>query len=675
MFDEDPFAAIIKPGRGDDKKMSTYLKKQKQQQKLKQHILRDNADGRPEDEEDGDKSHHTETTRSTTISNDLMADDFLLSFGTITSTPSTTTSRRSYSQRNRQGSSSRCGDSNSNSNSSGFNDDGDDGDDDGFGCGLSSSFGSFQNDLGASVSNAEKKNNDDDDVEYADEIDESCSNDHNIFGLEFGDGLEFAGGERGGMGGATHNDDDGFGLSSGNDIFANSNCKDAFGSAPFVDEDGASRSRRSQKSKSKSKSKGSSHTKSSRSSSSRNRSHSNSQHSSSSSKSGSIHRKGKSNIQRDSFRSSTHSNSNFGGSNGSSDCDIDGFGFGFGSVNPFNDTMKGNADSVSSTNQKAGNNAPSAAWKKREEWKRSARNRSGTSSHSNGGFPSPRRCKSMEGILEIDYSGEGEESVPAGSETRRLQTPEQPRRSRRGGLIQSPQQQQQQRRQPRRSSVCGSSGQVFQSVGNTERSEFGRMRASRRSSMINAVPLEGNVPRLDRRSPLRTSGHTASSRSKSSAGTSAKWNRDRSRNQDLIMNMYRDGDLMTKKNDSDHSSSNLDRSNCDDLDIGISAMTIDEKPLPESISTYSTEKTQTNRRRSVLSSLRGTRKKIQEKADKDEGEQEYGSNRDIQGRSRRSLLERVGVEDSSPPSTPPTKSGGTVTSSYSDRIMNQKQRR
>mmetsp|Transcript_45802 Transcript_45802/g.111670 ORF Transcript_45802/g.111670 Transcript_45802/m.111670 type:complete len:673 (+) Transcript_45802:521-2539(+) len=672
MFDEDPFAAIIKPGRGDDKKMSTYLKKQKQQQKLKQHILRDNADGRPEDEEDGDKSHHTETTRSTTISNDLTAEDFLASFGTNTSTPSTTTSRRSYSQLNRHGSSNRCG--NSNSNSSGFiNDDGDDGDDyDGVGCGSSSSFGSFQNDFGASVSDAEKMKKNDDDVEYADEINELCSNDHNIFGLEFGDGLEFAGGERGGLGGATHNLDDGFGFSSGNDIFANSNSKDAFGS-----EDGeASRSRRSQKSKSKSK--GSSHTKSSRSSSSSNHSISNSQHSSS--KSGSIRRKGRSNKQRDSFRSSTHSNSNFGGSPGSTDCDDDGFGFGFGSVNPFNDTTKGNADPVSSTNQKAGNNAPSAAWKKREDWKKSARNRSGTSSNSHGGFPSPRRCKSMEG-LEIDYSGEGKESGPVGSETRRFQSPEQPRRSRKGGLIQPPQQQQQQqqqRRQPRRSSVCGSSGQVFQSVGNTERSEFGRMRASRRSSMINAVPLEGNIPRLDRRSPLRTSGHTASSRSKSSAGTSAKWNRDRSRNQDLIMNMYRDGDLMTKKNDSDHSSSYLDRSNSDDLDIGISAMTIDEKALPESISTSSAEKAQTNRRRSVLSSLRGPRKKVQEKADKadkDEGEQGYGSSRDIQGRSRRSLLERVGVEDSSPPSTPPTKSGDTVTSSYSDRIMNQKQRR
>ena len=105
-------------------------------------------------------------------------------------------------------------------------------------------------------------------------------------------------------------------------------------------------------------------------------------------------------------------------------------------------------------------------------------------------------------------------------------------------------------------------------------------------------------------------------------------------------------------------------------------MTIDEKPLPESISTSSAEKTKTNRRRSVLSSLRGPKKKVQEETDKDEGGQGYGSSRDIQGRSRRSLLERVGVDNSSPPSTPPpTKSSGTDTSSYSDRIMNQKQRR
>ena len=640
MFDEDPFSSIIKPGRGEDKKMSTYLKKQKlqqqQQQKLKKLHNNDNVlGGGPRKHHDGDdedednKSHHTETTRSvtTTISNEV--DDFLASFGTASSSSSppstrtgTTTSRHGH-----------------------------DDDDDGFGfCGsLSSSSsnfaGSFQNDFHTSGS-----------------VDGKKKQKNQVTNVDDDDG-------------------DGFGFAGGDDVLAKNrnNSKDSFGSAqPFVDEDEATRSsRRSQQSKNKNesrKSSGNSHTKSSRSSRSRsNHSHSNSQQNSNA---GSVHRKGKSNKQRDSIHSSSYSNSIFGGSTGTSDCDDDD-GFGFGSVNPFSDTSMGmgKMDPVSSTNQQNGKTAPSAAWKMREEWKKSTRNQvlSGTSTDSQHGFPGPRRCKSLEGILEVDYSGgDGKETDLIGTEARRLQSPDQSRRNRKGGIIEPPRQQQQ-RRPPRRSSVCGSSGQVFQSAGSTERSEFGRMRSSRRSSMVNTALAEGSIPRLDRRSALCSSGRAASSRcTKSSVSTRDKWNRDRSRNQELIMSMYRDGDLMTKKNDSDHSSSSLDQSNSDGLDAGISVLNIDEKALPE---TSPAEKKQTNRRRSVLSSLRGSKKKVQDEGDNDEGGQGYRSNRDIQGRSRLSLLERVGVEDSTPPTTPPpTKSSGKVTSSYSDRIMNQKQR-
>jgi hypothetical protein len=134
-----------------------------------------------------------------------------------------------------------------------------------------------------------------------------------------------------------------------------------------------------------------------------------------------------------------------------------------------------------------------------------------------------------------------------------------------------------------------------------------------------------------------------------------KWTIDRSRNQEMILNMYKDS---KKKSDPHHSSGELGDS-MESLGLHDDIHEI----LSPTASTDSGEK----KRRSSLAKFKMHKKKDLQAPELDKAPE---SSRSLAGRSRGSLLERVGAADatlSDPPSSSLNKGG----SSYSDRILSQ----
>ncbi|KAG7354249.1 hypothetical protein IV203_003605 [Nitzschia inconspicua] len=136
-----------------------------------------------------------------------------------------------------------------------------------------------------------------------------------------------------------------------------------------------------------------------------------------------------------------------------------------------------------------------------------------------------------------------------------------------------------------------------------------------------------------------------------------KWTNDRSRNQEMIMNMYKDG-AVSKKNDQKHFGSSSDLGH--DLEV----LGIHEEDLfPSTTGDFSGggEK----KRRSALSKLKNIAKKKDLHAPS--GEEDVADARNLAGRSRGTLLERVGaVDETSERSSATLRTGG---SNYSDRIL------
>lgn len=139
-----------------------------------------------------------------------------------------------------------------------------------------------------------------------------------------------------------------------------------------------------------------------------------------------------------------------------------------------------------------------------------------------------------------------------------------------------------------------------------------------------------------------------------------KWTTDRSRNQEMIMSMYKDGGV-AKTNESKDSGSSSDLGK--DLDdLGISEHDIFSSTTIEDAS-GGTEK----KRRSALSKLKKLTKKKDLQAPPEEEDTGVPDTRNIAGRSRGTLLERIGaVDEPSDRSSAALRKGG---SNYSDRIL------
>mmetsp|Transcript_14714 Transcript_14714/g.27562 ORF Transcript_14714/g.27562 Transcript_14714/m.27562 type:complete len:564 (+) Transcript_14714:105-1796(+) len=144
-----------------------------------------------------------------------------------------------------------------------------------------------------------------------------------------------------------------------------------------------------------------------------------------------------------------------------------------------------------------------------------------------------------------------------------------------------------------------------------------------------------------------------------------KWAKDRSRNQEMIMNMYKDGGTSKKTGQSNPSASSSD------LGSSMDALDIHDDIVSPAISGGSSEDKKRERRSTL------TKFKMHKKKDLQAPEEEGGSAavdaRNLAGRSRGTLLERVGAVEEH--SDRPTSSLGKGGSSYSDRILSSQSRK
>lgn len=139
-----------------------------------------------------------------------------------------------------------------------------------------------------------------------------------------------------------------------------------------------------------------------------------------------------------------------------------------------------------------------------------------------------------------------------------------------------------------------------------------------------------------------------------------KWTTDRSRNQEMIMSMYKDGATSKK-------SEHQDRGSSSDLGRDMDALGINEEDLLSS-ALGSSAGVSEKKRRSALSKLKEMTKKKNLEASPGEDEDIGGPDaRTMAGRSRGSLLERVGAIDE--PLDRPSAARKKGGSSYSDRIL------
>jgi hypothetical protein len=140
-----------------------------------------------------------------------------------------------------------------------------------------------------------------------------------------------------------------------------------------------------------------------------------------------------------------------------------------------------------------------------------------------------------------------------------------------------------------------------------------------------------------------------------------KWANDRSRNQEMIMSMYKDG---TKRKEN---GGNLGSSG--DLNVDMESLNISQE-----IVTPALESKEDKKRRSALSKFKMHKKKDLKSGD-DEAEKSPIDSRNIAGRSRGSLLERIGAVDESSSSDRPSSSSHKGGSTYSDRILSNQHSR
>jgi hypothetical protein len=138
-----------------------------------------------------------------------------------------------------------------------------------------------------------------------------------------------------------------------------------------------------------------------------------------------------------------------------------------------------------------------------------------------------------------------------------------------------------------------------------------------------------------------------------------KWTSDRSRNQEMIMNMYKEGVSSKRDGQNDFESSS-------DLAKDMVALDIGEEDLFSS-TMGDTIGGGEKKRRSALSKLKKMTKKKDLHAPTEDDDNGGSETRNLAGRSRGTLLERVGAieETSNRPSTSFRKGN----SSYSDRIL------
>jgi hypothetical protein len=195
-----------------------------------------------------------------------------------------------------------------------------------------------------------------------------------------------------------------------------------------------------------------------------------------------------------------------------------------------------------------------------------------------------------------------------------------------------------------------------------------RRRASIASGDLAFDPMQMNIPQ------------------KTSNGSSNNnWSNERSKKQELIMSMYRDGG-MASKNENEKNSDSLS-----DINVNMDIMSIQDEPVgsvekPRSVSNFLKNAVGKNKFGTSLGdgddieeasghSKERPRRRLPKKSSKDREPERKTSyeGRDAEGRSKATtLLERVGGDPGSTSSSPTLKGGNDSSSksmSYSDRMM------
>jgi hypothetical protein len=388
------------------------------------------------------------------------------------------------------------------------------------------------------------------------------------------------------------------------------------------------------------------------------------------------------------------------------------------------------------------------AWKKREDWKRTARSNSSSSGlnpRRRGGKKAiPKRHHSTDGV-NFDSSSDSVHSGHSGTsgeKSPRVPSKELSRKTRLGGdREKSPSRvhrgKSHERGKSRERGKSSERGKSRERERNKERSPPRRQRSTRRErrstmnngekpesqhsaqqlrerqrrqSMANTnsegSPEQGNTPiipprrqkstgpagRKPRRRASIASGDLAFdsmqmniAQKTSNGGNNNNWSNERSKKQELIMSMYRDGG-MASKNENEKKNDSLG-----DINVNMDMMSMQDDPAgsvekPRSVSNFLKNAVGKNKFGTSLGdgddaeeasghSKEKSRRRQPKKSSKDrEPERKTGyEGRDVEGRSKATtLLERVGGDPGNTSSSTTLKGGNDSSSksmSYSDRMM------